>query len=212
MFRGLINDVKSAAGSVIAKYLARASVAVPFVVALGFATAAITFTLVDRFGVIIAYWIVAAGFTLIGLVATLAITVKEQEEEVAEKQAEQTDTAGVSTDAAAQAAREVLHLFVAPVGQLDGRHGELGAAPKRRGPIEGERQPFGREEGPVLGLPAGNGEIEDAESPVAQCRHVIAVSPGIVGSAVAKRMRHRADKLDFQGCSTTDDASYSTHG
>ena len=35
MFRGLINDAKSAAGSLIAKYLARASVAVPFVVALG---------------------------------------------------------------------------------------------------------------------------------------------------------------------------------
>jgi hypothetical protein len=104
MFRGLINDAKSAAGSLIAKYLARASVAVPFVVALGFATAAITFMLVDRFGAITAYWIVAGGFTLIGLVATRVITVKEQEEEVTEKKAEQTDTAGVSTDAAAQAA------------------------------------------------------------------------------------------------------------
>src|ERR1700674_4353053 len=106
MFRGLINDVKSAAGSVIARYLARASVAVPFVVALGFATAAITFTLVDRFGAITGYWIVAAGFTLIGLVATLAITVKEQEEDVAEKKAEQTEAAGVTTDAAAQAAAQ----------------------------------------------------------------------------------------------------------
>jgi hypothetical protein len=106
MFRGLINDAKSAAGSLIAKYLARASVAVPFVVALGFATAAITFMLVDRFGAITAYWIVAGGFTLIGLVATLAVTVKEQEEEVAEHQAEQTDTAGVATDAAAQAAAQ----------------------------------------------------------------------------------------------------------
>ncbi len=107
MFRGLINDAKSAAGSLLAKYLARASVAVPFIIALGFATAAITLMLIDRFGTITASWIVAGGFTLIGLVATLVVTVKEQEEEVAEKQAEGTDTAGVATDAAAQAAAQM---------------------------------------------------------------------------------------------------------
>lgn len=107
MFRGLINDAKSAAGSLIAKYLARASVAVPFVAALGFATAAITFMLVDRFGAIAAYWIVASGFTVIGLFATLLVTVKEQEAEVAEKQVENQDTASVATDAATQAALQV---------------------------------------------------------------------------------------------------------
>ena len=42
MLRGLISDAKSAAGSLIAKYLARASVVAPFVIALAFATAAIT--------------------------------------------------------------------------------------------------------------------------------------------------------------------------
>jgi hypothetical protein len=107
MFRGLINDAKSAAGSLVAKYLARASVAVPFVVALGFATAAVTLTLIERFGPIVASWIVAGGFIAIGLVATLVVAVKEQEEEVAEQQAEQTDTAGVATDAAAQAAAQM---------------------------------------------------------------------------------------------------------
>jgi len=104
MFRGLIDDAKSAAGSLIAKYLTRASVAVPFVVALGFATAAITLMLIDRFGSIAAYWMVAGGFIVIGLAATLVVSVKEHEEEVAEKQAESQDTAGVATDAAAQAA------------------------------------------------------------------------------------------------------------
>ena len=54
MFKGLINDAKSAAGSVIAKYLARASVVVPFVIAFGFATAALTLVLVERFGAITA--------------------------------------------------------------------------------------------------------------------------------------------------------------
>jgi hypothetical protein len=104
MFKGLINDAKSAAGSLIVKYLARASVAVPFIVALGFATAAITLMLVERFGHTAAYWMVAGGFTAIGIVASLIVTVKEKEEETAEKQAEAQDTSGVASDAAAQAA------------------------------------------------------------------------------------------------------------
>jgi hypothetical protein len=43
--------------------------------------------LIERFGTITASWLVAGGFTLIGLVATLAVSVKEHDEEVAEKQA-----------------------------------------------------------------------------------------------------------------------------
>ena len=74
MFRGLISDVKSAAGSLIAKYLARASVVAPFVIALAFATAAITLMLIDRFGSIAAFWMLAGGFILIGLVATRVAT------------------------------------------------------------------------------------------------------------------------------------------
>jgi hypothetical protein len=106
MFRGLINDAKSAAGSLVAKYLARASVAMSFVVALGFVTAAVTLMLIERFGAVRACWMIGGGFTAIGLVATLLVTVKEQEEEIAEKQAESEDTAGVATDAAAQAAAQ----------------------------------------------------------------------------------------------------------
>ena len=81
MFRSLINDAKSAAGAVIGKYVIRASVAVPFVVAAGFGTAATTLVLIDRFGAVIAYCLMAGGFAAIGLLAALAVTVKEQEEE-----------------------------------------------------------------------------------------------------------------------------------
>ena len=45
MFQGLINSAKTAVSSLILKYVARASVAIPFVIALGFALAAI----IDRF-------------------------------------------------------------------------------------------------------------------------------------------------------------------
>jgi hypothetical protein len=61
MFRGLINDAKSAVGNLVLKYVARASVAVPFVIAVGFAVAAIASMLVERFGAVTGYWIVAGG-------------------------------------------------------------------------------------------------------------------------------------------------------
>lgn len=121
MFRGLINDAKTAAESIVGKYLVRASVAVPFIVAIGFAVAAITLLLVERFGAIGAYLMVAGGFTLVGVIAALAVTVKEQEVEVADSQAAAGDTASVATDAAAQAAVQAPlallgALFATPAG------------------------------------------------------------------------------------------------
>ena len=87
MFRGLINDAKSAAGAVIAKYAVRASVAAPFVIALGFATAAVTVLLVDRFGAIAACSVVAAAFTLVGLFAMFTVQATEHQHEVVEQAA-----------------------------------------------------------------------------------------------------------------------------
>jgi hypothetical protein len=104
MFRALINDAKSAAASLVAKYLARASVAVPFLIAGGFAIAAITHLVIERFGAVTGCWLLAAGFTLVGLVATLLVKHKEQDLEAADQQAEAVDTANVATDVAAQAA------------------------------------------------------------------------------------------------------------
>lgn len=121
MFRGLINDAKTAVGSLVGKYLVRATVAVPFVIAIGFTIASITLTLVERFGAVYAYLMVAGGFTLIGLVAALVVSVKEQEEEVAETKAQSVDTASVATDAATQAAMQAPlallgALFASPAG------------------------------------------------------------------------------------------------
>jgi len=121
MFRGLISDAKAAAGSLVARYLMRASVAVPFVVAFGFGVAALTVVLVEKFGHLYAYLAIAGGFTLIGLIAAVAVNVKEQEEEIAEKKAEAGDTASVATDAAAQAAAQMPlallgTLFASPAG------------------------------------------------------------------------------------------------
>ena len=112
MFQGLISDAKAASGLLIDKYFARASVVVPFVAALAFATAAITLMLVNRFGYIAAFWIIAGGFTLVGLVATRLVADKENKADIAEKQAGAHDT-GVTTQAAAQVAVQVLMTLAA---------------------------------------------------------------------------------------------------
>jgi len=120
MFRGLLNDAKSAVSALIVKYLARASVAVPFLIAVGFAIAAITLMLVEQYGHITAYWIMAGGLALIGAVAALVVSVKEQEEDAAEQAAEESETATSSTTAAvAEAATQ------APLAML----GALSALP-----------------------------------------------------------------------------------
>jgi hypothetical protein len=103
MFQGLINNAKSAVSSLVLKYLARASVAVPFLIALGFALAATTVMLVDRFGHITAYWVVAGGLALVGAMAAVIVFAREHEEEIAEQVAEKTDTEEVVGNAAAQA-------------------------------------------------------------------------------------------------------------
>jgi hypothetical protein len=60
VFAGLINQAKSGASHLVLKYMARASVAVPFVIAAGFGLAAVTVMLVERFRHVMAYWLVAS--------------------------------------------------------------------------------------------------------------------------------------------------------
>jgi hypothetical protein len=125
VFAGLINQAKSAASGLVLTYVARASVAIPFLVAGAFALAAITVMLVERFGQVTAYWLVAGGLTAIGIAAAIAVSVKEQEEEKAEQQAEQADTGEVVSEAAAQA---VMQTPVALLGALFGMPGGASSA------------------------------------------------------------------------------------
>jgi hypothetical protein len=117
VFQRLLRDAKSAAASLLLKYVARASVAVPFVIALGFALAAVTVMLVQRFGHATAYWIMAGGLAVIGVLATATIAVKEHEDEVAEQQAERTAAPQMVSEVVAQAPLALLGaLFNAPGG------------------------------------------------------------------------------------------------
>ncbi len=119
MFAGLIREAKAAAGALVLKYVARASVAVPFALALAFALTAITVMLVERLGHTAAYWTMAAGLALVGVIAAAAVSIKEEREEKAEELAEKTDTQEVVSEAAAQA------LGQAPIALL----GALATAP-----------------------------------------------------------------------------------
>lgn len=103
MFRGVFNYAASFAGSLIAGYLARASVAVPFIVAFGFAIAALSLMLNDRFGHRDAYLIVAGTFTVLGLFAALIVRGKERAE-VAEEKPLNTETSDVGADGTKAAA------------------------------------------------------------------------------------------------------------
>jgi len=101
MFRGLINNAKSAAGNLVAKYLARASVAIPFVVAAGFALAALTAWLTDRYGAVTAYWSMTAVLIVLGVIAALTVSAKENREEAADREAEKSDTSATVSGATA---------------------------------------------------------------------------------------------------------------
>jgi hypothetical protein len=103
LFAGLINDAKAAVSHLVLRYVARASVAIPFVLALGFAVAAIAVMLVERFGHVTGYWIMAGGLAAIGIGAAIAVSVKEHEEEAADQKAEQADTGEDVSDATAEA-------------------------------------------------------------------------------------------------------------
>jgi uncharacterized membrane protein len=80
VFAGLVREAKAAASGLLLKYVARASVAVPFAIALGFALAATTVMLVQSFGQVTAYWIMAAGLVVVGLIAATAVSIKEEQE------------------------------------------------------------------------------------------------------------------------------------
>jgi hypothetical protein len=129
VFAGLINQAKSAASHLVLKYVARASVAVPFVIAAGFGLAAITVMLVERFGHVMAYWLVAGGLALIGGIASIFVSVKEHEEEVVEQQAARTDTEELVSDTTAQAlAQTPIALLGAVMTMPGGAAGALSAA------------------------------------------------------------------------------------
>jgi hypothetical protein len=70
MFQGLFKRAERSIDSVVAKYVGRATVAVPLLVAAGFATAAATVKLAELYGPVTAYAFMAALFSVLGVLMT----------------------------------------------------------------------------------------------------------------------------------------------
>ncbi|WP_072395244.1 hypothetical protein [Hyphomicrobium sp. CS1GBMeth3] len=86
MFQGLLRRAERSVNQVIARALERALVAVPLLVAAGFATAALTVKLVELYGSVTAYGVMAAIFAVIGLVTMAVVGVGTSEPGAAEDQ------------------------------------------------------------------------------------------------------------------------------
>jgi hypothetical protein len=69
MFEGVIKRAERSIDALVAKYVSRAIVAVPLIVAGGFGTAALTVKLVEVYGQVTAYGIAAAGFAVLAIAA-----------------------------------------------------------------------------------------------------------------------------------------------
>lgn len=73
MLQGLFKRAENKIDSVVAKYVGRVTVAIPLLIAGGFATAALTVKLVEMYGAVTGYAIMAAVFGVIGLVTMAAV-------------------------------------------------------------------------------------------------------------------------------------------
>lgn len=115
MFRGLIDDAKLAISEIVARYTTRAVIGAFFAVAIGFAVAAITVQLVARFGAITAFWMIAGGFAVIGLIGLALENLREQQEVQPAAQSEKSEMQQVAATAATEAA---VQLPIALIGSM----------------------------------------------------------------------------------------------
>lgn len=117
MFRGIIDEAKAAAQELLARVATRAAIGAVFMIAIGFAIAALTMQLVARFGGVTASWMIAAGFALLGLVGLAASNFHDtrlEERKIEEEQQAEAAAPGMS-EATSQAA---MQLPLALVGSI----------------------------------------------------------------------------------------------
>jgi hypothetical protein len=99
MFQGLFRRAENTIDSVVSRFVSRALVAFPLIVASGFATAAITVKLIEIYGAVVACSLMAALFALVGLV-TMAVVDFGARTDSAESPAAETAAAASSSDGA----------------------------------------------------------------------------------------------------------------
>ena len=105
MFGKLLGYATSGITNLLVKYAVRASVAIPFVFAFAFGLAGLTVVLIDAFGYRDAYFLLAGGFAALGVLAALAVWLKERSEESAAS--DDSGTAGAVAATAADTAKQL---------------------------------------------------------------------------------------------------------
>src|SRR3990172_10885195 len=98
MLQGILQRAERKVDSVVAKYIGRATVAVPLVVAGGFATAALTVKLVELYGAVTAYALMAALFAVLSVVTAAVISFDSQSVPEAADQPASEDSAKIAED------------------------------------------------------------------------------------------------------------------
>lgn len=88
MFQAVIERAKGAVDKVVVRYTARIAVAIPFVIALGFATAAATVWLSELYGSLVAYSALAIFFTVVGSVAAVIVSANDPQPPVETEKSE----------------------------------------------------------------------------------------------------------------------------
>ena len=79
MLQAIINRTQRSIDTIISKYVTRIIVAVPFVIAVGFATAAAAVKLSQEFGSVVSYSVIAAVFAATGLVAAATVSAGDKD-------------------------------------------------------------------------------------------------------------------------------------
>lgn len=100
MLQGLFKRAENSIDHLVAKYVGRAAVAIPLLVAAGFATAALTVELVNRYGAVTSYAVMAVLFAVIGLI-TMAVIGTGAPEAAAESTEAPSGTESASAEASA---------------------------------------------------------------------------------------------------------------
>lgn len=117
MFRGMIDEAKAAVHEVMARVATRAVIGVVFMVAIGFAIAALTMQLVDRFGGVTASWIIAGGFAVLGLIGLAIANVHDRRQD--ERKLEDERQAEAASPSMGEAtSKAAMQLPLALVGSL----------------------------------------------------------------------------------------------
>ena len=135
MLRGLIDNAKLAADSLVARYVVRASVAVPFLIALGFATAAVALMLIEKYGHRDAYLLIAGGFATIGLLSALIVRSREHEQIVVDEKTAKSDTAEIERETATAAAAQLPMALLAALFSSPGSTAAVARALGRNIPL-----------------------------------------------------------------------------